>query len=44
MKRNWTIVVPGYPPFPMILLDGELDHAAATREALGIWPACEVQP
>lgn len=42
MKRNWTIVVPGYPPFPMILLDGELDYAGALREARGIWPNCEV--
>lgn len=42
MKRNWTIKVPGYPPFSMVLLDGVLDYAGALIEARGIWPDAEV--
>lgn len=42
-KRNWRVTVPGYPPFSMVLLDGELDHAGALREARKIWLDCEVE-
>lgn len=42
-KRTWTIRVPGYPPFQMVLLEGELDHAGALSEARGIWPKAEVE-
>lgn len=42
MKRNWTIHVAGYSPFPMILLDGMLGYDQALREARLIWPACEI--
>ena len=41
-KRNWTIYVPGYDPFPMILLDGELDYVRALAEARAIWPECTI--
>lgn len=42
-KRNWTVHVPGYPPFPMIELNGEIDHAEALRAARLIWPMAEVE-
>lgn len=42
MKRNWTIKVPGYPEFSMVLLDGELDRDGALIAARVIWPDAEV--
>lgn len=42
MKRVWTIQVPGFSPFSMVLMDGPQDHAGALREAQLIWPVCEV--
>lgn len=42
MKRVWTISVPGYRPFSMVLMEGALDHAGALREARLTWPDCEV--
>ena len=41
-KRNWTIHVPGYDPFPMLSMDGELDYDQALAEARAIWPMCEI--
>lgn len=41
-KRNWTVLVEGYEPFPMILLDGELDQAEALKAARLIWPNASV--
>jgi hypothetical protein len=41
-KRTWTIHVAGYPPFQMVVLDGEINQAQALHEARGIWPNCEV--
>lgn len=42
MKRTWTVTTTGYAPFPMILMDGPLDHAEALELARSIWPTCEV--
>jgi hypothetical protein len=41
-KRTWTIIVAGYRPFQMVLLDGELDHAGALAAARVIWPNAKV--
>lgn len=43
MKRVWTVLIPGFRPFSMMLMDGPLDLAGAQREAQLIWPMCEVQ-
>lgn len=42
MKRNWTIKVPGYPEFSMVLLEGSLDREGALIAARVIWPLAEV--
>ncbi|QZA71313.1 hypothetical protein AH02_44 [Pseudomonas phage AH02] len=42
-KRNWTVIVPGWRPFQMVLLDGALDHAGALAEARCIWPNANVR-
>lgn len=44
MKRVWTVSVPGYRPFSMVLMEGPQDRAGALREAQLIWPVCEVKP
>ncbi|WP_275898089.1 hypothetical protein [Pseudomonas parafulva] len=44
MKRIWTVLIPGYRPFSMVLMDGPQDMAGALREARLIWPNCEVEP
>lgn len=36
-KRNWTVIVTGYPPFPMLSLDGEMDQGEALKAARLIW-------
>lgn len=43
MKRVWTIQVPGYSPFSMVLMDGPQDKAGAELEARLIWPVAEVE-
>lgn len=43
MKRVWTVRVPGYRPFSMVLMEGPQDQAGALREAQLIWPMCEVE-
>ena len=42
-KRNWTVRVAGYAPFPMIVLDGETNHEQALTGARLIWPSCTVE-
>lgn len=42
IKRNWLVHVPGYAPFAMLSLDGELDCDQALAEARAIWPKCSV--
>lgn len=42
-KRNWTILLSGYAPFSMVLLDGALTYEQALREARVIWPRCDVK-
>lgn len=42
-KRNWIVLVPGYKPFPMVIMDGPLTLAEALVEASKIWPRCEVE-
>ena len=42
-KRNWSVSVPGYKPFPMLTLDGALSHADALAVAQSIWPGCTVE-
>lgn len=42
-KKNWLIHAPGYKPFPMILMDGPLDHEGAMAFARTIWPLCSVE-
>lgn len=42
-KRTWTVIVTGYSPFQMVLLDGALNYEQALREARLIWPRCEVE-
>lgn len=42
-KRNWTIILAGYKPFQMVVLDGALDYDQALAEARGIWPSCDVR-
>lgn len=41
-KRNWTVIVPGNAPFPMLSLDGEMDQAEALKAARLIWPKAQV--
>lgn len=43
MKRNWLVLVPGYPPFPMVIMDGLTDYAGALKSARLIWPNCDVE-
>lgn len=43
MKRIWTVHVPGYRPFSMVLMDGPLDQPGALRQARLIWLHCEVE-
>lgn len=40
-KRNWTVHVAGYAPFPMIVLDGLINHEQALYGARLIWPGAE---
>ena len=42
MKRCWIVTTPGYAPFQMVSLEGEIDHAKALRDARVIWPNCWV--
>jgi len=42
-KRTWTVIVAGYAPFQMVVLDGALTYYEALAEARCIWPACEVK-
>jgi hypothetical protein len=42
MKRNWTVKIPGYPAFSMVLLDGELDREGALKSARVIWADAEI--
>ncbi|QHE96852.1 hypothetical protein LCG56_26880 [Pseudomonas cannabina pv. alisalensis] len=42
-KKNWLIHAPGYKQFPMIILDGPLDHDGALAFARTIWPRCTVE-
>jgi len=42
-KKNWQVITSGYKPFPMILLEGPLDHAGALALARSIWPGCSVE-
>lgn len=41
-KRNWTVHLPGYAPFPMVVMDGPLTQSEALIEARKIWPNAEV--
>lgn len=41
-KRNWSVSVAGYKPFPMLTLDQALSHDDALMFARSIWPTCEV--
>ena len=41
-KRNWIVAVPGYKPFPMVVMDGPLTQSEALIEARKIWPNCSV--
>lgn len=43
MKRVWTVIVPGFAPFSMVLMEGSQDHEGALREARLIWPVCELK-
>jgi len=40
-KRNWTVHASGRS-FQMVVLDGDIDYAAALRSARLIWPDAEV--
>lgn len=42
-KRTWTVIVAGYAPFQMVVLDGALTYDEALAEARCIWPRCEVK-
>jgi hypothetical protein len=42
-KRNWSVSVAGYKPFPMLTLDGALSHADALAFARSIWPLCTIE-
>jgi hypothetical protein len=42
-KRNWTVHVAGFAPFPIIVLDGEITHDQALTGARLIWPRCTVE-
>ncbi len=37
-KRNWTVYVDDRPPFQMVVLDGDIDHAQALAGVMLIWP------
>lgn len=43
MKRVWTVIVQGFAPFSMVLMDGPENHEGALREARLIWKECEVK-
>lgn len=43
MKRIWTVSVPGYRPFSMVLMEGLMDHSQALAEARSIWTNCNVR-
>lgn len=38
-KRCWKVLLPGRPPFSMVILDDEEDALAVARS---IWPDAEV--
>ncbi|MDF5774088.1 hypothetical protein [Pseudomonas syringae] len=42
-KKNWMVMTPGHKPFPMILLECDLDHAGALDFARSTWPRCTVE-
>jgi hypothetical protein len=41
-KRNWSVSVKGYKPFPMLTLDRALSHDDALAFARSIWPTCTI--
>lgn len=42
-KRCWTVFVPGWQPFQMVTLDGDVDRVGALEIVRGIWPGAEVE-
>lgn len=42
-KRNWSVSVKGFKPFPMLALDQALSYDEALAFARSVWPLCTVE-
>lgn len=42
MSTVWKVIIPGYRPFSMVLMDGPQSAEKALEEVRLIWPGAEV--